>query len=333
MSKPPTKIEVIPLERPLVDLETRIEDLRRLSSMQKTPLHREIADLEQKAKTLRAKIFSNLSPYETTQVARHPRRPNSLELIERIATGFIELHGDRNFLDDKSVVGGIAQIDGIPVVIVGHQKGRGTKDNIFRNFGMPRPEGYRKALRLMSMAERFRMPIVTFVDTPGAYPGVDAEERGQSEAIAKNILVMTRLKVPIVTVIVGEGGSGGALALAVANRVHMLEHGVYSVISPEGCASILMKDAQNAPKAATMLKITAKDALGLGVVDSVIKEPEGGAHRHLDDVAMSMRQIISSDLNELRNMGPEAIREHRLSKFLNMGKKFLIETPSRAANA
>jgi acetyl-CoA carboxylase carboxyl transferase subunit alpha len=280
----------------------------------------ELADLENKAKTIRDQIFAKLSPYESTQIARHPRRPNTLELIAAMTTGFIELHGDRNFLDDQSIVGGLARIDDIPVMIIGHQKGRGTKDNIFRNFGMPRPEGYRKALRMMSMAERFKLPIVTLIDTPGAYPGIDAEERGQSEAIAKNIMVMTRLRVPVVAVVTGEGGSGGALAIAVANRVYMLEHGVYSVISPEGCASILMKSAAEAPRAAEMLKITAKNALEFGVIDGIIKEPEGGAHRDLALTADRVRSQIVAALRDLMNKNAETLRDERFNKYLHMGK-------------
>ncbi len=311
---------MISFEKPLVDLEQRIDELKRIASSQLKNVDRELAELEGKAKTIREQIFSNLSPYETTQIARHPRRPNALELITAMTTGFIELHGDRNFLDDKSIVGGLARLDDIPVVIIGHQKGRGTKDNIYRNFGMPRPDGYRKALRLMNMAERFGLPIVTLVDTPGAYPGVDAEERGQSEAIAKNIMVMTRLRVPVVSVVTGEGGSGGALAIAVANRVYMLEHGVYSVISPEGCASILMKSAAEAPVAAEMLKITAKSALSLGVIDGIVREPDGGAHRDLALTAERIRQQVSKDLRELQKLAPERLRDERFNKYLHMGK-------------
>lgn len=311
---------MIPFEKPLVDLERRIDELKRIASSQLKNVDGELADLESKAKTIREQIFANLSPYEATQIARHPKRPNTFELIEAMTTGFIELHGDRNFLDDKSIVGGLARMDDIPIVIIGHQKGRGTKDNIFRNFGMPRPEGYRKALRLMSMAERFKLPIVTLVDTPGAYPGIDAEERGQSEAIAKNIMVMTRLKVPVVTVVTGEGGSGGALAIAVANRVYMLEHGVYSVISPEGCASILMKSAAEAPVAAEMLKITSKSALELGVIDAVIKEPDGGAHRDLGLTADRIKAQILKSLRELQGKSPDALRDERFNKYLQMGK-------------
>ena len=311
---------MIPFEKPLVDLERRIDELKRIASSQLKNVDSELADLENKAKTIRDQIFAKLSPYESTQIARHPRRPNTLELIAAMTTGFIELHGDRNFLDDKSIVGGLARIDDIPVMIIGHQKGRGTKDNIFRNFGMPRPEGYRKALRMMSMAERFKLPIVTLIDTPGAYPGIDAEERGQSEAIAKNIMVMTRLRVPVVAVVTGEGGSGGALAIAVANRVYMLEHGVYSVISPEGCASILMKSAAEAPRAAEMLKITAKNALEFGVIDGIIKEPEGGAHRDLALTADRVRSQIVAALRDLMNKNAETLRDERFNKYLHMGK-------------
>ncbi len=310
---------MIPFEKPLIDLELRIDELKRIASSQLKNVDGELSDLENKARTIRKQIFSNLTPYECTQIARHPKRPNSLELIAAMTTGFIELHGDRNFLDDKSIVGGLARIDDLPIMIIGHQKGRGTKDNIFRNFGMPRPEGYRKALRMMSMAERFKLPIVTLIDTPGAYPGIDAEERGQSEAIAKNIMVMTRLRVPVVTVVTGEGGSGGALAIAVANRVYMLEHGVYSVISPEGCASILMKDAGEASRAAEMLKITAKNAIGLGVIDGIIPEPEGGAHRDLALTADRVKTQIMAALRELSAKSGETLRDERFNKYLHMG--------------
>ena len=310
---------MIPFEKPLIDLENRIDELRRIASSKLRNVDGELAELEAKAKTIRHQIFSNLSPYESTQIARHPKRPNSLELISAMTTGFIELHGDRNFLDDKSIVGGLARMDDLPIMIIGHQKGRGTKDNIFRNFGMPRPEGYRKALRMMSMAERFKLPIVTLIDTPGAYPGIDAEERGQSEAIAKNIMVMTRLRVPIVSVVTGEGGSGGALAIAVANRVYMMEHGVYSVISPEGCASILMKSASEASRAAEMLKITAKNALSLGIIDGIIKEPEGGAHRDLSLTAERVKVQIMQALRELCKKSSDALRDERFNKYLHMG--------------
>lgn len=307
------------LEQPVAELESRIDELKRLASSQSMNLDAEIFDLEVKATEVRREIFSNLSAYQTTQLARHPRRPNSLELIGALCSDFIELHGDRNFLDDPAIVGGLAKIDGQSVIIAAHQKGRGTKDNIYRNFGMPRPEGYRKALRLMSMAERFNLPILTLIDTPGAYPGIDAEERGQSESIAKNILVMSRLRVPIVTVVAGEGGSGGALALGVANRVHMLKYAIYSVISPEGCASILMKSAAAAPQAAEMLRMTSADALRLGVIDSIIDEPEGGAHRNIELTASLIKARVLADFAELKGMSGEKLRDSRIEKFMKMG--------------
>lgn len=312
-------MEYIPLEKPIADLEHKIDELRRLASVQAVNLDDEIGDLEAKAQRLRHEMFTRLTAYETTQLSRHPRRPNTLELIAALCSDFVELHGDRNFLDDKAIVSGIAKFEGRSVIVIGHQKGRGTKDNILRNFGMPRPEGYRKALRIMNMAERFGLPIVTFIDTPGAYPGVGAEERGQSEAIAKNIMVMSRLRVPIVTFVVGEGGSGGALALGVANRVHMLKHSIYSVISPEGCASILFKDAGQAPQAAEALRITASHALELGVIDSVIEEPEGGAHRSVELTAYNIRQRLKTDLDELCHSDPDELREQRLEKFMSLG--------------
>lgn len=312
-------MEYIPFEKPLADLELKIDELRRLATSQAINLDNDIGELENKTKRLRTEMFSRLTPYEATQLSRHPRRPNTLELIGVIASSFVELHGDRNFLDDKSIVGGLAKIGPHSVVIIGHQKGRGTKDNIFRNFGMPRPEGYRKALRMMSMAERHKLPIITLIDTPGAYPGVDAEERGQSEAIAKNIMVMSRLKVPLISIVVGEGGSGGALALGVANKVHMLKYAIYSVISPEGCASILMKDAGKAAQAAEALKLTSPYALDLGVIDSIIDEPEGGAHRSLDQTGNNIKNCILKDLEELGKMTPQQLSEHRIAKFMGMG--------------
>ena len=312
-------MEYIPLEKPVADLEAKIDELRRMVTVQSINLDDEIDELELKALTLRREMFSRLTAYETTQLSRHPRRPNALELISAMCSDFIELHGDRNFLDDKAIVAGLGVFSGRSVVIIAHQKGRGTKDNILRNFGMPRPEGYRKALRVMSMAERFGLPIITLIDTPGAYPGVDAEERGQSEAIAKNIMVMSRLGVPIIAVVVGEGGSGGALALGVANRVHMMQYSIYSVISPEGCASILMKDAASAPIAAEALKLTAPHALALGVIDSIIAEPEGGAHRSPEDTARSIKATITKDLEQLSALTAEALKEQRMQKFMQLG--------------
>jgi acetyl-CoA carboxylase carboxyl transferase subunit alpha len=312
-------MDYIPLEKPIADLEHKIDELRRLASGQAVNLDQEILQLEERAQRLRHEMFSRLSSYETTQLSRHPRRPNSLELIGAMCSEFVELRGDRNFLDDKAIVGGLAKLDGRSLMVIGHQKGRGTKDNIHRNFGMPRPDGYRKALRLMSMAERFKLPILTFIDTPGAYPGVDAEARGQSEAIAKNIMVMSRLTVPIVSVVVGEGGSGGALALGVANCVHMLQFAVYSVISPEGCASILMKDASMAPAAAEALKITARHAFDLKVIDSIIEEPEGGAHRSVDLTAQRIKERVCADFDTLTSMSPAELKDQRFKKYMAMG--------------
>ena len=321
-------MEHIPLEKPLADLEAKIDELRRIASTQAINLDREIEEIEQRALILRKQMFTNLSPYETTQISRHPRRPSTLELISEMCSEFVELHGDRNFLDDQAIVGGIATIEGRSIVIIGHQKGRGTKENIKRNFGMPRPEGYRKALRLMSMAERFKLPIVTLIDTPGAFPGVDAEERGQSEAIGKNIMVMSKLKVPIVSIVIGEGGSGGALAIAVANRIYMLTHATYSVISPEGCASILMKDSGQAYLAAASLQLMAEPTLKLGIIDGIIEEPLGGAHRSIRLTAMNIKDRIDKDLRELSRLSGDELRSQRVSRFLSIDF-----TSEAAANA
>lgn len=312
-------IEFIPLEKPLVDLELKIDELRHMAGVQAINLDGEISELEAKAEVLRDEIFKSLTPYEATQMSRHPRRPNTLELIGAMCSDFEELHGDRNFFDDPAIVGGLAVLDGTRIVLIGHQKGRGTKDNIYRNFGMPRPEGYRKALRLMSLAERFHLPIITFIDTPGAFPGIDAEQRGQSEAIGKNIMVMAKLGVPIITVVIGEGGSGGALAIGVANRVHMLEYAVYSVISPEGCASILFKEAARAGDAAEALKISAHHALELGVIDSIIKEPKGGAHRNIAATALAIKDCILADLKSFASHTPVQLKQERIAKFAQMG--------------
>ena len=312
-------MDYIPFEKPIAELEIQIEELRRMAVTQAINLDHEVQELEEKAAHLRQQMFTSLSPYETTQISRHPRRPNTMELIRRMCTDFLELHGDRNFFDDPAIVCGLAKIGERSVVIMGHQKGRGTKENIERNFGMPKPEGYRKALRLMSMAERFSLPIVTLIDTPGAYPGVGAEERGQSEAIGKNIMVMSRLKGPIVSIVIGEGGSGGALALGVGNKVHMLQYATYSVISPEGCASILMKDAAQAPTAANALKLTAESALEYGIIDSIINEPVGGAHRGPEVTADAIKSAILADLDDLSALDGMQLRHQRMDKFLKMG--------------
>lgn len=313
-------MDYIPLEKPIFDLEVKIDELRRLAVMQSINLDKEISELEGKARLLREQLFTQLTSHEVAQLSRHPKRPTTLDIIHAIADDFQELHGDRNFFDDPAMISGLATIGGRSCAVIGHQKGKGTKDNIYRNFGMPRPEGYRKALRIMNMAERFKLPIVTFVDTPGAYPGVGAEERGQSEAIAKNILVMSRLETPIVTFVIGEGGSGGALAVAVANRIHMLEFSIYSVISPEGCASILMKDASKAPEAADALKLTAKTALSLDIIDSIIKEPEGGAHRAPGELYATIKKQLLADIKELDKLSPSELKHERQQKFIKMGK-------------
>lgn len=321
-------MDYIPFEKPIAELEIQIEELRRMAATQAINLDHEVLELEEKAAHLRQQMFTTLSPYETTQISRHPRRPNTMELIRRMCTDFLELHGDRNFFDDPAIVCGLAKINEHSVVIMGHQKGRGTKENIERNFGMPKPEGYRKALRLMSMAERFSLPIVTLIDTPGAYPGVGAEERGQSEAIGKNIMVMSRLKVPIISIVIGEGGSGGALALGVGNKVHMLQYATYSVISPEGCASILMKDASQAPTAANALKLTADSALKYGIIDSIINEPMGGAHRGPEITADAIKSTILGDLQNLSALDGLQLRHQRMDKFLKMG--FFEDTSSKS---
>ena len=340
-------MEVLPLEKPLLELSNRIAELRvsaRQASVSDAPrthkgaragaaivgaeredrrgndgLSEEIRNLEKQFETLAKEIFSNLTPYEVTQLSRHPHRPYTLDIVEQLCTDFMELQGDRNFMNDNAIVGGLAQFRGHRVVIVGHQKGRGTKENMKRNFGMPKPEGYRKALRLMSLAERFHLPILTFIDTPGAYPGIDAEERGQSEAIAKNIMVMFKLGVPIISLVVGEGGSGGALAIGVGNRLLMMQLATYSVISPEGCASILWKDGSQAARAAEALGITAQHAQSLGVCDGIIPEPLGGAHWKPKEAIDSIGDTLERHLIELIKLSPDQLRKHRAEKFERMG--------------
>jgi acetyl-CoA carboxylase carboxyl transferase subunit alpha len=311
-------MDYIPFEQPLAELEMRIEELRRMSVTQAINLNSEISDLEALAIQLRDTMFAKLTAYEITQLSRHPKRPTTKDILGLICPSFIELHGDRNFFDDPAIIGGIGKISGQSMVLIGHQKGRGTKDNIARNFGMPKPEGYRKALRLMSLAERLSLPIITFIDTPGAYPGIDAEERGQSEAIGKNIMVMAKLKVPVIFIVLGEGGSGGALALGVGNKVHMMQYSIYSVISPEGCASILLKDSTKASSMAESLKLTSGSALELGVIDSIIPEAPGGAHRDPEFVAEKIKENILEYLNVLLKLSGDELKEHRINKFLNM---------------
>jgi len=310
---------VLEFERPIVELEETISGLRELAERGGIDVNSQIAQLEEKASALRKEVFADLGPYQSAQISRHQQRPYTLDYLQDIFTDFQEFHGDRNYMDDQAIVGGPARFAGKSVMVVGHQKGRATKENVVRNFGMPRPEGYRKALRLMSMAERFGMPIITFIDTPGAYPGIGAEERGQAEAIAKNILVMSRLKVPIISIIIGEGGSGGALAIAVANRVLMLEHAIYSVISPEACASILWRDSTQGEVAAEALKFTAPHCHRLRVVDEIIPEPLGGAHRGREAVMEAVREAIERHLGELSQLGPDALRQDRYDRFRSLG--------------
>jgi acetyl-CoA carboxylase carboxyl transferase subunit alpha len=315
-------------ERPVVDLERKIEELIRVSGGA-SELRPQIALLERRARELQQKIFAELTPWQKVQLSRHPARPYTLDYIERLVPEFIELHGDRRFADDPAVVGGFGKFDGIPVLVLGHQKGRSTKEKVQRNFGQPKPEGYRKALRLMDLAARMRRPILCLIDTQGAYPGVDAEERGQAEAIAKNLEVMAGLPVPIICAVIGEGGSGGALALGVGNRILMMEYATYSVISPEGCASILWRDDNRKPDAAAAMKMTATDLQRLGIVDEVIPEAPGGAHRDHDLTARNLGETLRRHLAELSAMSPEALRADRYAKFRHMGA--FVESGDKAA--
>jgi acetyl-CoA carboxylase carboxyl transferase subunit alpha len=307
-------------EQPIAELQAKIDELRNVGSDNAINLDEEIQRLQVKMRQKIKTIFSNLSPWQVSQLSRHPLRPYSLDYVEKIFDDFHELHGDRAFADDHAIVGGLAQFRQRAVMFIGQQKGRDTKAKLFRNFGMPRPEGYRKALRLMNFAARFRLPLLTFIDTPGAYPGVGAEERGQSEAIARNLEVMSRLPVPVVCTIIGEGGSGGALAIGVGDRVNMLEYSTYSVISPEGCASILWKDAANAEEAATALGITSDRLKSLGLIDEIIPEPLGGAHKEPDEVARRIADCIERQLEELSNLPLETLLESRYQRLLSYGE-------------
>jgi acetyl-CoA carboxylase carboxyl transferase subunit alpha len=304
-------------EKPIVELEKKIEELNALAA-DGLDIGADVATLEGRVEEMRKEIFSNLSRWQTAQVARHINRPFTLDYISNMFTEFVELHGDRNFGDDHAIVGGLARFDGQPVMVIGHQKGRDTKEKVYRNFGMPNPEGYRKALRLMQMAEQFSLPVITFVDTPGAYPGIGAEERGQAEAIARNLREMAGLRTQIIVCITGEGGSGGALAIAVGDRILMLQHSVYAVISPEGCAAILWSDGTKGEQAAEALKPTAKDIIGLGVIDEIIVEPIGGAHRDPKAMAATLKKAIARNLAELKMLSPDDLVEQRYQKFRAM---------------
>lgn len=307
-------------EKPLVELEGQIAQLKRMAVERRLDVDSEIAPLETKLHALRQEIYGNLTPMQRVQVARHPRRPYTLDYLETIFTDFVELRGDRLYRDDPAIVAGWARLHDRPLVVIGHQKGRTTKENLRRNFGMPHPDGYRKALRLMRMAERFGVPVVTLIDTPGAYPGLGAEERGQAEAIARNLEEMARLATPLLAVIIGEGGSGGALALGLADRVLMLENAIYSVISPEGCAAILWKDATQKERAADALKLTARDLYELGVIDEIVTEPPGGAHADPQAVQRSVGRTLERHLREVERIPPEQMLRQRADKFLAMGR-------------
>lgn len=312
-------VTCLDFEEPIVELETKIEELREQSRREGVDFSSETKKLHKKVNRLRHDVFKKLTSWQRARLARHPNRPYTLDYIQFMTSDFVELHGDRAFGDCHSIVGGFAKIDGKPVMLIGSQKGRQTKDKIYRNFGMAHPEGYRKALRLMKMAEKFRLPIVTLLDTPGAYPGVGAEERGQSEAIARNLMEMSSIGVPIVSVVIGEGGSGGALALGVGNRVLMMEHSIYSVISPEGCAAILWNSCDKVEEAATALQLTAQDLTRLNVIDEIIKEPLGGAHRSPERAAHILRRVLRRHLNELGEMSTGEIISHRRAKIRRMG--------------
>ncbi len=312
-------LNFLEFEQPIAELEAKIEELRYITDDSEINIGEEITRLQAKSKSLTESIFSNLSAWQISQLARHPQRPYTFDYIESIFTDFEELHGDRAFKDDQAIVGGLARLDGRPVMVIGHQKGRDTKEKVLRNFGMPRPEGYRKALRLMLMAERFKMPIITFIDTPGAYPGVGAEERGQSEAIARNLLVMSKLKTPIICTVIGEGGSGGALAIGVGDRVMMLKYSTYAVISPEGCASILWKSAEKASDAAEAMGITSERLLELGLINRVIPEPLGGAHRDPSRMAKTLKQALIENLEYYDNIDEETMLKERYERLLSFG--------------
>ena len=306
-------------EQPIAELEAKIEELRYVGDDSDLNISEEIEKLEKRSRELTDSIFSSLDAWQVSQVARHPQRPYTLDYIERIFTDFHELHGERNFGDDPAIVSGIARMDDKPVAIVGHQKGRDIKERIARNYGMPKPEGYRKALRIMQMAERFSLPVITFMDTPGAYPGIGAEERGQSEAIARNLLVMSELRTPILSVVIGEGGSGGALAIGVTDKLFILQYSTYSVISPEGCASILWKSADKSAEAAEAMGITADRLKEAGVVDEIIEEPLGGAHRDYETIASNIKNALKNNLAELQQLDIDDLLERRRNKLRSFG--------------
>ena len=306
-------------EQPIADLQAKIEELRLVGNDNSLNIGEEITRLQDKSESLTESIFGNLTSWQIARLARHPQRPYTLDYIKHLFTEFEELHGDRHFSDDAAIVGGTARLNGDPVMVIGHQKGREVREKVRRNFGMPRPEGYRKACRLMELAERFKMPILTFIDTPGAYPGIDAEERNQSEAIAWNLRVMARLKTPIIATVIGEGGSGGALAIGVCDQLNMLQYSTYAVISPEGCASILWRTAEKAPEAAEAMGVTAERLQSLGIVDQVIPEPLGGAHRNPAVTAASIREALTTQLDMLKGLDTDALLARRYERLMSYG--------------
>ncbi|MDR9497644.1 MAG: acetyl-CoA carboxylase carboxyltransferase subunit alpha [Hydrogenovibrio sp.] len=313
------KLEFLDFEKPIAELEAKIDELRHLDGSDDMDLLKEVSALEEKSRNVTQSIFNKLSDVQVAQLARHPQRPYTLDYIRHIFTDFKEMHGDRAFADDPAIIGGLARIDGQAVMVIGQQKGRDTKEKIHRNFGMPRPEGYRKALRLMRTAETFRLPVLTFIDTPGAYPGINAEERGQSEAIARNLIEMSQLSVPIICTVIGEGGSGGALAIGVGDTTMMMQYSTYSVISPEGCASILWKDAANAADAAEALGITAPRLKELGLVEQIVTEPLGGAHRQPEKAAAALKEALLHQLDALKNQSMEDLLEARYQRYMQYG--------------
>tara|TARA_R110002073_G_scaffold209477_2_gene369990 strand:+ start:1839 stop:2807 length:969 start_codon:yes stop_codon:yes gene_type:complete len=313
------KITFLDFEKSIAEFEAKIEELRFAQDDSALDISSEIERLQAKSRSLTKSVYSKLAPWQISQVARHPQRPYTLDYIQHLFTDFEELHGDRSFADDHAIVGGLARFNGQTIMIIGHQKGRDTKDKIYRNFGMPKPEGYRKALRLMRLAEKFSVPLVTFIDTPGAYPGIDAEERGQSEAIGKNLYVLAELKVPIICFVIGEGGSGGALAVAVGDQVHMLQYATYSVISPEGCASILWKSAEKAPEAAEIMGITAERLKAASLIDSIISEPLGGGHRDYPTTMQSVKNVLQESLRKLHEHSIETLLEKRFDRLMGYG--------------
>ena len=314
------KTTFLEFEQPIAELETKIDELRYVQDDSAADISDEIQRLTKRSQSLTKDIYGKLTPWQVSQVARHPQRPFTLDYIQALFTHFEELHGDRTFADDPSIVGGLARFAGEPCMIIGHQKGRDTKEKILRNFGMPKPEGYRKALRLMHLAEKFQLPVFTFIDTPGAYPGIDAEERGQSEAIGRNLFEMARLRTPIIVTVIGEGGSGGALAIAVGDLILMLQYATYSVISPEGCASILWRSAEMAPEAAEALGITASRLKTLGLIDKIVPEPLGGAHRDPQATAQALRKALAEALKQLSEKKPKELVEERLERLMSYGK-------------